>query len=384
MVFGKCDRENILLLRKLRQAVKSLLHGCRIIERSLFSSFSILLNRQGNLVRNLKADLLCYSLGRMPEKKELWDVIIVGAGMAGLSAGMYCGRFNLKTLVVGELPGGIITTTHLVENYPGILSIGGADMGQVFLEHAQKFGAKLEFSKVVNIEKCPSPNSKASAFLVKTPSQEFIGKTVIIATGTEHKKLGAPGEKEFNAKGVSYCALCDAAFFKQKTVCVVGGGDSSAIEALILKDHAKKVFMFVRKDVLRAEPINYDRVMSSKNIEVRLKTEVIEIRGKDKVTSVLLKSGAMPDGRQEEILMDGVFVAIGHVALSDLAKKLGCALDEHGQIKINRNSETNIPGVYAAGDVGDSSFKQAITGASEAVIASYFAYQYLQKNEVAY
>jgi thioredoxin reductase (NADPH) len=337
----------------------------------------------------------------MPPPQEIWDVIVIGTGIAGLSAGMYCGRFNLKTLVIGEMPGGIITTTHLVENYPGIPSITGADMGEVFLKHAQQFGAKLEFAKAIDVAQCPPPSrpslseakqlmprpseasvgatfeGKKAAISVKTSSKEFIGKTVIFATGTEYRKLGAPGEKELNGKGVSYCALCDAAFFKEKTACIIGGGDSSAIEALILAAQCKKVYMFVRKDVLRAEPINYNKVMTSPNIEVRLKTEVAEIRGKEKVESVLLKSG-------EEIPMDGVFVAIGHMALSGLAGKLGVALDDHGQIKINRNSETNVPGVFAAGDVCDTAFKQAITGASEAVIGSYFAYQYLQKNEVGY
>lgn len=311
--------------------------------------------------------------------KSFWDVIIIGSGIAGLSAGMYCGRFNLKTLVIGEMPGGVITTTHLVENYPGIVSITGADMGTVFLQHAQKFGAKIDFSKVINIANCPPPpgENKKGSFTVRTSSKEFIGKTLIFATGTEHRKLGVPGEKELNARGVSYCALCDAAFFKGKTVAIVGGGDSSAIEALILREQCKKVYMLVRRDILRAEPINYKKVMKSTNIEVRLNTEVAGILGKEKVEAVLLKSG-------EEIPLEGVFVAIGHIPLSALAEKLGCELDEHKQIKINRNSETSIPGVFAAGDVGDSAFKQAITGASEAVIASYFAYQYLQKNEVGY
>lgn len=312
-------------------------------------------------------------------RKNLYDVIIVGTGMAGLSAAMYSGRFNLKTLVIGELPGGIITTTHLVENYPGIPSITGVDMGMVFLEHAQKFGAEMKYARVTEITRTapPSGEKKNPVFTVKAAGEEFLGKTVIISTGTEHKKMGVPGEKEFNAKGVSYCALCDAAFFKQKTVCVVGGGDSSAIEALILADQSQKVYMFVRKDMLRAEPINHKKVMESKNIEVRFRSEVAEVRGKEKVTSVVLKSG-------EEIPMDGVFVAIGHIPLSGLAEKLGCALNDHKEIKINRNSETSVPGVFAAGDVADSAFKQAITGASEAVIASYFAYQYLQKNEVGY
>lgn len=303
----------------------------------------------------------------MSPENNVFDVIIIGSGMAGLSAGMYAGRFNLKTLVIGELPGGIITTTHLVENYPGIPSITGIDMGTVFLEHAKKFGAVLEFAKVVSAQR-----DENGIFRVTTTSKDFFGKTLIVATGAEHKKLGVPGEKELNAKGVSYCALCDAAFFKQKTVCVVGGGDSAAIEALILRDHCKKVFMFVRRDVLRAEPINYEKIKKSPNIEVRLKTEVAEIRGKEKVTSVLLTSG-------EELPMDGVFMAVGFTPLSALAVSLGVAVDAAGQIKINRNSETNIPGVFAAGDVCDTAFKQAITGAAEAVVASYFAYKYVEE-----
>ena len=310
----------------------------------------------------------------MAEKQELWDVIVVGTGMAGLSAGMYCGRFNLKTLVIGELPGGVITTTHLVENYPGIPSITGIDMGTVFLEHAQKFGAKLEFGKVDEIVKVPGEGAKKGVFKVKKVDQEFFGKTVIYATGNEHKHLGVPGEKEFNAKGVSYCALCDSAFFKQKTVCVVGGGDSSAIEALILAAQCKKVYMLVRKDVLRAEPINYKKLMDAKNVEVRFMTQVKEIKGADKVSSIVLSTG-------EELPMDGVFVAIGWTPLSGIAEKVGVELDARKQIKINRRSETNVPGFFAAGDVCDSEFKQAITGAAEAVVASYFAYQYIQNNQ---
>ncbi|MFA6521972.1 MAG: FAD-dependent oxidoreductase [Candidatus Gracilibacteria bacterium] len=304
----------------------------------------------------------------MNSTQNIYDVIVVGTGIAGLSAGMYCGRFNLKTIVIGEMPGGIITTTHLVENYPGILSMEGIEMGTVFLEHAKKFGAELEFSKVTEIEK------KSGKFLVKTASKEFTGKTVIFATGTHHKKLGVPGEKEFNAKGVSYCALCDASFFKDKTVCVVGGGDSSAVETLILAKNCKKVYMFVRKDVLRAEPINYKKIMESPNIEVKFKTEIAEIKGKSKVESVVLKSG-------EEIPLEGVFVAVGWTPVSELAGKLGVELDGAGQVKIDRNSQTNVPGFFAAGDVCDSAFKQAITGAAEAVTASYFAHQYISKNE---
>ncbi|MEK7171877.1 MAG: FAD-dependent oxidoreductase [Patescibacteria group bacterium] len=302
--------------------------------------------------------------------QQTFDVIAVGAGIAGLSAGMYCGRFNLKTLVIGEMPGGVITTTHLVENYPGIISITGMDMADVFMKHAQKFGAEIKYSRVGDIEKFEEGGKQF--FHVRAAGEEFTAGAVIIATGTQHKQLGVKGEKEFSGKGVSYCALCDAAFFKGKTVCLVGGGDSSAIEALILAEQCKKVYMIVRKDVLRAEPINHKKVMESKNIEVKFLTEIAEIKGDGKVESVVFKSG-------EEMPMDGVFVAVGHVPVSVLAGKLGVELDPSGQIKINRNCETNVPGIYAAGDVTDTRFKQAITGAAEAVTASYSAYRYLQQ-----
>lgn len=302
----------------------------------------------------------------MKEQKSIWDVIIIGAGVSGLSAGMYCGRFKMKTLVLGEMPGGIITTTHSVENYPGILSINGADMGMKFLEHAQKFGAEIKYERVINIEKTQG------GFKVKTMSGEYVGRTVIVATGTEHKKLGVPGEKEFIGKGVSYCALCDAAFFKNKTVMIVGGGDAAAIEAVILAEQCKKVYMIVRKDFLRAEPINEKNVKENPKIEILFGKELVEIRGKEKVEAVLLKSG-------EELKVEAVFMAVGYVPLSSVVSKIGVDLDERRQIKINRNSETNVPGVFAAGDITDFAFKQAITGAAQGVAASYFAYQFVKK-----
>lgn len=312
---------------------------------------------------------------------ETYDVIVIGSGIAGLSVGMYAGRFNLKTLVIGSQPGGIITTTSLVENYPGIKSITGPDMGTVFYEHAQMFGAVLKNETVTAAEQCPCPvdtkKNVKCAYRVITSSGEYIGKTLVFATGTEYRKMDVPGEIALTGKGVSYCALCDGAFFRDKTVCVVGGGDSAAIESLILTQFCKTIYVLVRKDILRAEPVNYDKMMKSEKIEIKYNTEVTEILGKEKVEAVKLKSGdTMP--------MEGVFVAIGHVPLSDLAKKLGVETDKSGFIKINVGSETNLPGVYAAGDITDKPFKQAIIGASEGVMAAYFAYQYLQKNQVMY
>lgn len=319
----------------------------------------------------------CYILVVM----EIYDVVVIGSGVAGLSAAMYAGRFNLKTLVLGAQPGGIITTTDLVENYPGIKSITGADMGVVFYEHAQMFGAVMKNETVTSVEQCPCPpehkDNLQCAYEITTASGSYIGKTLVFATGTEYRKLGAPGEKEFSAKGVSYCALCDGAFFRDKTVCIVGGGDSTAIDSLILTQFCKKIYVLVRGEKMKAEPVNYDKMLKSPKIEIRFKTEVAEVLGKEKVSAVKLKSG-------ETLACEGVFVAIGHIPLSDLAKNLGVSLDSHGYIKVGVGSQTNVPGIFAAGDVTDKPFKQAIVGASEGVMAAYFAYQYLQKNQVAY
>lgn len=296
----------------------------------------------------------------------MYDVIIVGTGIAGLSAGMYSARFNMKTLVLGSQPGGLITTTHLVENYPGIVSISGPDMANVFLEHARKTGAEMKYETVKSVVK------EDGGFRVATGSGEYQSKTVILCLGTEYRKIGVPGEKEFANKGVSYCAFCDAAFYRDKVVAVVGGGDTAAEEAGVLANQVKEVHVFVRGEAFKgSEPRLVDDLLKNPKIKPHYKTEIAEIRGGDKVTGVLLKSG-------EEMALDGVFVAIGHIPNSALAKDLGVALNDYGYIKTTREAETNVPGVFAAGDVCDNIFKQAIIGAAEAVYASYGAYKYLR------
>jgi len=179
---------------------------------------------------------------------------------------------------------------------------------------------------------------------------------------------------------VSYCALCDGAFFKEKVVCVVGGGDSAAKEALFLSEHASKVYIIVRRDVLRAEPINAKRVEENDKVEVLYKTEISEILGSDSVEKVKFKEGTGGDNAGKEMEMQGVFMAIGHIAQTDLAKDLGVDLNEKGEIKINRRAETNVKGVFAAGDCCDTEFKQAITGSAEGVTASYYAYHVCTTN----
>lgn len=312
--------------------------------------------------------------------ENIYDLIIIGAGCAGASGAMYAARLNLKTVMIAELPGGLITTTHIVENWPGIKSISGPDLAAALVDHAMAFGVPLVNEKVLEVKKALEnvEAGKKSGFVVKTASNTYYGKTVLFATGTKHKKLGAPGEEEFANKGVSYCALCDGAFFKGKTVAIVGGGDSAVKEALLLSEHCPKVYLIVRGDKLRAEPVNFDRLQAKKDrIEVLFKTQIAEIIGTKSVEKIKLVGGG-------EIAMQGIFVAIGHIALSDLARDLGVELNEKGEIKINRNAQTNLPGIFGAGDVCDSTFKQAITGAAEAVTAAYFAFDYVGKNGVEF
>lgn len=301
---------------------------------------------------------------------HIHDVVVVGGGVTGCSAGMYAARFNLDVVIFAEQPGGLITTTNLVENYPGIKTIGGPDMGVLFMEQAMENGAKMEFDRINKIEKIEVEG--VPVFKLLAGQKEVYSYTVILSTGTKHKYLGAPGEKEYSAKGVTYCALCDAAFFKDKVVAVVGGGDTAAIDANILTQHVAKVYVMVRKDKMRAEPVNIERIEKSDKVEILYNTEIQEINGDgEKVTHVTLKDGSKLD-------LDGVFVAIGWTPLSELAKEIGAELDERGEVKVSREAETNVPGFFAAGDVTDAKFKQAIIGAAEGVYASVAAYNHIQ------
>jgi thioredoxin reductase (NADPH) len=310
----------------------------------------------------------------------MYDFIIIGGGCSGLSAAMYGTRLGLKTLTLAEMPGGLITTTHLVENWPGIVTISGPDLAMQLYQHAQASGAEIKNEFVSEVEQVGELH-----FKVKTRGgNEYEGRTVLIATGTKHRKLGCPGEKEYENKGVSYCALCDGAFFKEKVVGVVGGGDSAAKEALFLSEHASKVYLIVRRDVLRAEPINAKRIAQNDKIEILYQTEIEEVLGDDKtMTKVKFKEGTKGKMAGQELEMQGLFMAIGHIAQTEIAAKLGVKLNDHGEIMINRRTETNIKGVFGAGDCCDTEFKQAITGSAEAVTSSYYAYDLCTKAKIS-
>lgn len=318
----------------------------------------------------------------MIEKKD-YDFIIIGAGGTGLAAAMYGARLGLKTLVFGttsgtELPvGGVITTTHLVENYPGFEKITGAGLAKKLEDQARSYKlVTLKNEKVTNVEK------KGNEFLVKTMKESYKSKTILFATGTKWRKLpeSVKGSREFENKGVSYCALCDGPLFKNKVVGIVGGSDSAAKDALLLSEYAKKVYIIYRGDHIHPEPINMKRIKANKKIEIIDNTNVVEIKGTDLMTSVVLDK---PYKGKKEISMEGLFIAIGHIALSELAKHIGVKTDAAGEIIINHmTSETNVPGVYAAGDVTNKQFKQLITGVADGCTAAHSAYEYINKKKV--
>jgi len=303
----------------------------------------------------------------------MYDFIIIGGGISGLSAAMYGTRLGLKTLTLAEMPGGLITTTHLVENWPGLKSVSGPDLAISLQEHAKESGAEMKNERVKSVENLGEKDG-FPLFKITTGSGEYEAKSILFATGTKHKKLGIPGEAELENKGVSYCALCDGGFFKEKVVCIVGGGDSAVKESLFLSEHASKVYIVVRKDYLRAEPINAARLDKNEKIEVLYKTEIEEIKGTDRVESIKFKDGTGGKMAGKELELQGVFMAIGHDAQTALAEELGVELNDKKEIKINRRTETSIKGVFAAGDCCDTEFKQAITGSAEGVTASYYAY----------
>ena len=324
-------------------------------------------------------------------KDKTYDFIILGAGGTGLAAAMYAARLGLKTIVLGsthgtELPvGGVITTTHVVENYPGFTTISGPDLAKKIEEHAKSYDlVKVREERVVGIRKLKN------LFHVKTNKSEYTTKAILFATGTKWRKLEVPGSREFENKGVSYCALCDGPFFKRKVVAVVGGSDSAVKDALLLTEYAKKVYIIYRGKEIHPEPINMERVKANKKIEIINNTNVIEMKGNKFLTNVILdkpykgkKSKRGHFKGKRELRVNGVFVAIGHIALSDLAKPLRVKLNKAGEIIINHmTSETNILGVFAAGDVTDKPFKQLITGVADGCTAAYTAYEFITKKKL--
>ena len=297
-----------------------------------------------------------------------YDLIIIGGGCAGYPAAVYSSRYNLKTLVIVKQQGGLIATTDMVENFPGFISINGAELAKKFEDHARANEVEIIDDIVNSIEK------KGKYFIVKTDLKqtEFKSKAIIYATGTRHRNLGLDSEVKFRGRGVSYCATCDGMFFRNKVVGVVGGGDSAVRDAIILAQNSKKVYLFVRSK-LRAEPANIERLMKFTNVEIIYGVNVKEICGEKVVNSVILDNGS-------KIELNGLFIAIGLIPRSELAKSLGVEVNALGEVVIDRLNKTNIDGFFAAGDVTDFPWRQAIVAASGGSVAAHSAFNYINKH----
>ena len=309
----------------------------------------------------------------MIKNEEIYDTIIIGAGSAGCSAGIYATRYNLNTLILaGHMPGGLISEALEVENYPGYKQVNGMELANKFVDQAISLGAKYE----IEIVRSAVFDDDTKLFKVVTDDNEYVTKSVILAMGTKHKKLNVAGEAEFAGKGVSYCATCDGPFFKNKTVVVAGGGNSAVEGAQEIAIHAKNVYLIARSE-LKAAPIYIDNLRKNPKIVEISGTNIKNIIGDKNVTAVEID---IEYQNSTVIPTDGVFIQIGYEPINDIATKLGVALSAHGYVKVDAGMGTNIKGVFCAGDLNNASnmFHQQVTSAGEGAIAAQSAYRHLQ------
>jgi len=304
---------------------------------------------------------------------EKVELVIMGAGAAGLSAGIYGARSGLKTLVLEEkLAGGTTADAPVVENYLGFQSISGRELAQKMVAHCRSVGVEIH-----ELEKAVSLDLKGKKKVVKTDKVVYETEAVIIASGTHYRELDVPGEKEFRGKGVSYCGICDGPLFKNKRVLVVGGGNSAAITALYIAELASEVKLAHRRDVLRAEEALVKALENRENLEILWNTEVKEIVGENVVGKALLHDNRT--GETKELKLDGVFIQVGEDPNSQLAKKAGVKVDREGYIIVDGRQRTNIPGVYAAGDVTNHPVKQIGTAVGQGITAALEAYCHIKQ-----
>ena len=299
-----------------------------------------------------------------------YEVVIIGGGPAGLTAGLYTSRARLNSLLIERgLVGGLITETELVENYPGFPEgISGFELGQLMHQQVTKYGTKTIIAEATGIE------LREEQKVVKTTKGDFIAKAVIIASGSERLKLGITGEEEFTGKGVSYCATCDAAFFREVPVAVVGGGDAAITEALHLAKFASKVIVIHRRDQLRAIRVLQEKAFSEPKIEFLWNAIVDEIEGEDLVKRIKLRE--VKTGENSVLNVAGIFISVGLKPSTDYLKGI-LSLDNAGHIITNDKMETEVAGIFAAGDVRCNSARQAITASGDGATAAIYAQIFL-------
>jgi thioredoxin reductase (NADPH) len=310
----------------------------------------------------------------MPQVKTEQELIIVGGGPAGLTAALYAARASAEPLVlIGEAVGGQAATTHEIENYPGFPDgVGGAALAQQMQTHAEKFGAVFQFDTATEVD------FHAYPFRVQTRQNLYTAKAVIVTTGSSPRTLGVPGEDRLRAHGVSYCATCDGYFFKDKSVVVVGGGNSALDESLFLTRLVKDIRIIHRRDQLRGDPILQERAFADPKISFICDTVVEEILGEDEANAVRVRN--VKTGEASTLDTDGVFIYIGHIPNTELFRGQ-LELDEVGYIVTDRRQHTSVPGVFAAGDVQDAIFRQIVTAAGTGSAAAIEAIRFLDEKE---
>lgn len=297
----------------------------------------------------------------------IYDLIIIGAGPAGLTAGIYAARGGLKTAIISKDIGGTANSILLLENWPGFKG-SGAELMEKFYGQLKKYDISFFMDEVDSI-------LKKNNFIVKAKKQELQSKTLILTTGTERKTLNIPGEKELIGKGVSYCVTCDAFFFKGKTAGVIGGNDCAATSALALSDLAKKVYIIYRGEKLRCEDINSKQLEKKKNVKIIYNALPVKILGKEKVKGLKIKE----KNKEREIQLDGLFIEVGSTPLQEFLKNLKIKLDKEGYIKVDEDMKTSSKGVFAAGDVTSHKLKQVVVSSAQGAIAAKSAQDFLKK-----
>ena len=301
---------------------------------------------------------------------HVYDMVIIGGGPGGYSAALYAARAGLDVVVLEKLSaGGQMALTHQVDNYPGFSEgIDGFTLGMQMQEGAERFGAKTEYAEVESLDLSADPKR------IETSEGTFYGKTVIYAAGAGPRKLGLPEEEALIGRGVNYCAACDGMFYKGKTVVVVGGGNSAVADALILSRIAKKVILVHRRDSLRAEKVYNKALEEAKNLEFRWNSAVDSLLHAEKLTGLVLRD--VHSGEKTEVSCDGVFVSIGRKPNTDLVKDQ-VELDSQGYVSAGESCRTNIPGVFAVGDVRTKALRQIVTAAADGAVAVHYAEEYL-------
>ena len=303
---------------------------------------------------------------------NIYDVVIIGSGPAGMAAGIYAKRAGLAVVILEKtgISGGQVLSTYEVDNYPGLPMSNGFDLSEKFREHAEHLGVVIEAAAVERIE------DRGETKLLYTEDETYETRTVILATGAEHAKLGVPGEEELTGMGVSYCATCDGAFFRGRTVAVVGGGDVAVEDAIFLARGCEKVYLIHRREELRAAKILQDALMKLPNVEILWNCELKEVQGEDQVENLLIYNKKTQ--QTNPLAVSGVFIAVGNVPNTELVKGL-VDMDEKGYIIADETCATSVPGIFAAGDVRTKQLRQIITAAADGANAVTSVEQFMLK-----